>query len=332
MKKVAVVGFGFMGKTHAMNILKNKDLQLVAIVDKTIEAIDEGLQSKTDVFFTGIDRNLINKISRYSDFDDCLNSEQLESVHICVHTNLHFEMTKKALNHGLHVLLEKPFCLDISKGDELIRLSKEKGLLLMVAHVVRFMPPYQKLKKWIHDKTYGDLKFLSLKRFSGTPKWGEWKEKQENSGVSGGALFDLLVHDIDFATYVMRGTPDSIKSNIFPGRLSKHDYINAIWDYTAKNVTVVIEGGNVFHSDFPFQAGFQAQFDKASICYSSLKPEHIFVADDYHSEELPAGDLDDGYANEINYFYTCMVNNTEPVECTVESSLETIRICTIHST
>ena len=139
---------------------------------------------------------------KYSNLDDCLQSEDIDAVNICVHTNLHYEMTKKALLRGKHVFLEKPFCLDIKQAEELINLAEEKKKILMVGHVVRFMPPYRKLKQWIDSKEFGELKFLSLSRFCGLPGWGQWKEKSI-SGTSGGALFDLVIHDIDFANYVL---------------------------------------------------------------------------------------------------------------------------------
>ena len=53
MNKVAVVGFGFMGMTHTLNILKNKDLKLVAIVDVNPELIEKNLHSKGGNFSTG---------------------------------------------------------------------------------------------------------------------------------------------------------------------------------------------------------------------------------------------------------------------------------------
>jgi len=46
MKKIAVIGFGFMGITHAMNILKNKDLKLVAIIDAYPALIEKNLNAK----------------------------------------------------------------------------------------------------------------------------------------------------------------------------------------------------------------------------------------------------------------------------------------------
>jgi predicted dehydrogenase len=329
MEKVAVVGFGFMGMTHALNILKNADLKLVAIVDKNRETIEKTLIDGGGNFSTGnIDPAVLNNIKVYSDFDECLKHEELDAVHICVHTALHYEMAKKALLYNKHVFLEKPFCLDIKQAEELIQLAEEKKKILMIAHVVRFMSPYQKLKQWIDSKEFGELKFLSLSRFSGIPGWGQWKDKQVTDN-SGGALFDLVIHDIDFASYAL-GLPSEIKCNYLSGGLSHHDYISAMWRYSDKKTAVKIEGGNTFHSSFPFQAGYMAQFDHASILYTSLKGDIIRIADDNSLTEVPAGDAGAGYYNEIAYFAHCIKNNTQPYECMPASSLDTIQLCYNH--
>jgi predicted dehydrogenase len=329
MKRIAVAGFGFMGMTHALNILKNKDLRLVAIVDTDISLIEKNIDAKGGNFSTGnIDKKDLASIHKYSSFDECLNSEDLDAISICVHTNLHYELTRKALLHGKHVFLEKPFCLDIKEGEELISLAENKKKILMVGHVVRFMPPYQKLKQWIDSKEFGELKFLSLSRFTGLPAWGQWKEKHVK-GTSGGALFDLVIHDIDFAGYVL-GLPSEIKCSYLPGEFSKHDYISAMWSYKNKNVHVKIEGGLTFHSNFPFQAGYMAQFEKASVLYTSLKGEVIVIADDQSVKEVPAGDAGSGYYNEIAYFTECVINNSQPAECMPASSLQSIQLCYNH--
>lgn len=329
MKRVAVVGFGFMGMTHTLNILKNADLQIVAIVDKNPETIEKNLLARGGNISTGnIDPALLKNIKIYSNFDECLQNEELDAVHICVHTDLHYEMAKKALMHDKHVFLEKPFCLDIRQAEELITLAEQKKKILMVGHVVRFMSPYQKLKQWIDSKEFGELKFLSLSRFSGVPGWGQWKDKQV-IGTSGGALFDLVIHDIDFASYVL-GLPSDIKCSYLPGGLSEHDYISAMWSYQDKNVKVKIEGGNTFHINFPFQAGYMAQFENASILYTSFKGDIIQIADDNSIKEVPAGDAGAGYFNEIAYFVNCMENNTQPAECMPASSLQSIQLCYNH--
>ena len=330
MKNVAVVGFGFMGMTHALNILKNDKLRLAAIVDKDLEGIEQKLTSPTGNFSTGnIDPGQLASVNKYRDLAECIEKEQLDAVYVCVHTDLHYPLAKQAMEAGLHVFLEKPMTLDMALGKELIELAEKKGLIFMVGHVLRFMSPYEKLKKWVDEGTYGKLKFLSMTRFSGVPAWGQWKEKQKAFGSSGGALFDLLIHDIDFTQYIL-GKPDEISSLYFPGVLSDYDYISAFWSYNDRDIRVKIEGGNTFHSQFPFQAGYMAGFGRASILYTTLNGDVIRIATDDKVEEVPAEDGGDGFYNEDDYFARCITEGRKPVKCMPESALETIRICYEH--
>lgn len=330
MVRVAVIGFGFMGIVHCQNILKNKNMELLAIIDTDVNSVAKKINDPTGNFSTGeTDVERMKKIPVYQSLKACLNKHQLDAVHICVHTNLHYEITKQALNTGLHVLLEKPFVLNTEEGEELIRLAKKKSRILMIAHVVRFMSPYKKLIELIRSKEFGELSFLSLSRFSGIPNWGQWTEKQKDFGSSGGALFDLVIHDIDFAAFIL-GLPDKINSSVLPGKLSPYDYLNASWEYSSKNVVVKIEGGNIFHSQFPFRAEFVAAFEKASISFSSSDADFIYVHNNEERKKLPANDLGDGYYNEIALFAESITRGMLPEQYSPESALETINLCYRH--
>lgn len=330
MLKVVVVGFGFMGMTHTSNILNNSKVQLTAIVDKNPDNIQNMLNSESGNFATGaIDVSDFSRIRTYSDVATCLKSENPDICVIAVHTNLHYELAKIALEAGIHVFLEKPFCLDLEQGRELIEISRVRNKILMVGHVVRFMPAYKMLKEWINSGEFGDLEFLSLSRFSGIPSWGQWKERQKEFGSSGGALFDLVIHDIDFAQWVC-GNPEKINSICLPGKLSNYDYVSAHWKYSKSNLHVKIEGGNSFHPKYPFHAFYTARFHKASIYYSSNEPENILVATDSGTQLVPAGDANDGFFEEFDYFANCIINNNKPERCAPESALETMKICYRH--
>ena len=161
MLNTVVVGFGFMGMTHTSNILKNPKVQLRAIADKNPDNIQVRLNSKSGNFTTeAIDAGDFSRIKTYGDTAACLKVENPDLCVIAVHTNLHFELAKMALDEGIHVFLEKPFCLDVDQGLELIELSRKKNKILMVGHVVRFMPAYQMLKQWIDSKEFGDIEFV----------------------------------------------------------------------------------------------------------------------------------------------------------------------------
>lgn len=331
MIKVVIVGFGFMGRTHAGEILDSSNLKLIAIVDENIDEILQRLnEEKGNLNIGSISAEMIQGTKLYHSLEECLEHEKPDSVHICVHTNMHYELAIMAMRKGINVLIEKPLCLDLKQGRDLIRITKETGLIMMVGHVVRFMPAYRQLKEWINNNQFGRLEFLYMTRVSGIPLWGQWRTKQTDFGSSGGALFDLLIHDIDFVIYALGKPPDEIRSTYLPGNLSNHDYISADWKYSDKKIHIRIEGGNTFHSAFPFRAGFIARFEKASVSYSTNKPEILIIADHDQIQTIDAGKPEHGFSNEIKYFYECIQNSAQPYECMPEDSLETLKTCYRH--
>ncbi|MDD8015282.1 MAG: Gfo/Idh/MocA family oxidoreductase [Acidobacteriota bacterium] len=330
MKKVAVVGFGFMGITHALNILKSGRLDLKAIVEKNPSMVARNLESGLGNIATGgIPADAVRNLPVYTSIDDCLDREDLDALHICVHTRLHYSMARKALERGKHVLLEKPLALDIKEGRELIALARNNGLVFMVAHVVRFMPAYALLKEWIDAGTYGPLEFLSLSRLTGIPAWGEWKSNPQVRASSGGALFDLVIHDIDYMQFAM-GQPETIDGRVLPGCLSEHDYLSARWEFKNPGRTGIIEGGYIFHRRFPFDSRFIAKFSEASVFYGTHEPRTIRVAGDDRLDQVELGDPADGYMGEILYFADCLEKGRWPERCSPESSLRAIELCYAH--
>ncbi len=329
MKNAAVVGFGFMGMTHARNIMKLNGLHLSAIVEPHSALFSGAAPVKSGNINTGDSpAGEFESVSKYADLDKCLDSEDIDAVIICVHTGLHYEMAMKSLDRGKHVFVEKPFCLDIRQAQEIIDLSGQKDRILMVGHVVRFMSPYRLLKEWSDNETYGKPEFLHFWRFCGVPVWGQWKE-EKTVKASGGALFDLVIHDIDFASHIL-GIPDDIRSVSLAGQQSSHDYISAIWNYRKRGINVRIEGGNIFHGSFPFSAGFTARFERASIHYNSSCGNEIIVSDDGEVRKISAGDPGAGYYDEMSYFSDCIENDQLPGKCTPESALESIKLCYKH--
>jgi predicted dehydrogenase len=325
--RTVIAGFGHMGKTHARNILMSETMTLTAVVDSRPDALTAMQEGNIE---TGSpDTDALAGIRLYPSLEDCLKAETVDLAYICVHTPAHYEMAMKALQHGAHVFVEKPFVLNIDEGIALTEEAKRCRRLLGVAHVVRFMPSYVKLKELFVNRTYGELQFISLSRFSGTPGWGDWVKWRTRYGETGGALFDLVVHDIDFLHYML-GTPETVKSVCFPGVLSLHDYVCAFWHYKGREWRVKVEGGNTFPSPFPFEASFKAVFEKAAVVWNSNNRLELKIINDESMETVPLDSPNEGYRQEGLYFADCILHNREPESCSAESSLETIRICRRH--
>jgi len=67
----------------------------------------------------------------------------------------HYPLIKRALEAGLHVLVEKPFVTEMDQAEELVTLAQEKKLVLMVAHQFRYFPSYQLLRKFLSEGKIG---------------------------------------------------------------------------------------------------------------------------------------------------------------------------------
>ena len=325
--RIAVIGFGFMGKTHAKNIINSDLMELSAIVEKNIDGIT---QVSGNINTGDINPEVLGKIDKYSNLDDCLEKKELDAVFICVHTLLHYEIAMKCLQRGLHVFIEKPLVLKEEEGESLIAEAENRNLKLAVGHVVRFMPAYAKLYELYKTGVYGKLNFISLTRFSGVPGWGDWGKRREDFGSSGGALFDLVIHDIDFLQYLL-GMPDMVDSVCLPGTLSNHDYVSALWRYEDNNIYVKVEGGNIFHSQYPFEATIKAVFDNVSVAWSSSNEQEMKVADNDVIRIIQLDDANEGYTIEGELFAKSIVNNDSNIGAIADSALDTIRLCHKHS-
>jgi predicted dehydrogenase len=323
---VAICGFGFMGATHARCLAGLSQVRLRAIADKDLVNLQSA--GRGGNLATTVSELSLDGVSLHTDMEEVLAMPEIDAVHICLPLHLHEEWTRRTLNAGKHVFLEKPMLLDPSRGPGLIDLARRKGLIVMVGHVVRFMPAYRKLKAYVTGGELGSLEFLLMQRWTGVPSWGMWKDP-ESRRTSGGGLFDLLIHDIDCVRWLL-GTPSHIQSSVFAGPVSDHDFVSAVWRYEG-GPSAVLNGGFAFHARLPFESGFVARFTNATVAFDSARPGVLNIAgaqdlDTVNLEEDPL----DGYRREIEYFLTCVSSGRWPEECSPESSLEAVELALRH--
>ena len=108
MQRFVIAGFGFMGKTHANNILDHPGTQLIAIVDLDPEkALGSLGQGSGNLDAVGLTRERISDIPTYTSLEACLSREKPDALILAVHTDLHYSLALQALEAGIHVLVEK---------------------------------------------------------------------------------------------------------------------------------------------------------------------------------------------------------------------------------
>lgn len=324
--KVIVIGFGMMGRTHIKQVLNHPCLELSAIVNRTID-LEYAYNKKENSNLVKLDLEVLKKVPVFNNLEECLIEICPDIAIITLPTYLHCKTAELCLGHGAHVLCEKPFSLDCDEAAKIIALAKNKNRILMIAHCMRFAPPCIRLKEIFDSGRLGKLSLLKLRRISGMPGWGSWTDEKVQD-TWGGALFDLLIHDIDYANHLL-GPPDVINA---PKELIEtfgNRYVCSTWQYSDGTI-VLLEGGNCFPVSFEFENNFTAKFEYGTVYWSNKNPQELNLYNDDGLEKLDLSGMACAQASQINYFTDCVMKNISPVKCLPEDSLMAVKICKQH--
>lgn len=198
--EVAIAGFGKGARIYNAPVISSvPGLKITRLMTNSSENIKA---AKKD----------FPKAEIVSDYDALLTGEDINLVVITAPNHLHAEMTEKALKAGKHVVVEKPFTSTSKEAEKLIKLAKEKNLILSVHHNRRWDSDFLTVKKLLTEKKLGEVVEYEahFDRFRNFVKEG-WKEKKENPGS--GILYDLGSHLIDQAL-VLFGTPTEVFADL----------------------------------------------------------------------------------------------------------------------
>ena len=207
MLRVAVIGLGKMGVSHLAIINAHPDVKVVAVCDSLGYALD--ILNK----YTGI--------STYSDFDKLLAQVELDAVVIATPSRFHAPMVTAALNKGLHVFCEKPFCLDPDDADRLAALAEEKGLVNQVGYHYRFVGAFQEMHRLLAAGAVGKVSHVLAEAYGPVvlkPKGSTWRTQ---SSEGGGCLYDYAAHPLNLLNWFF-GQPIAVSGSVL-GRIFSRD-------------------------------------------------------------------------------------------------------------
>ena len=314
-KKVIICGFGFMGQTHAANIFNSDKLTLAGVVDSTPKDQIKPVSGNID---TGsFDWSQLDTVPFFTTVSEAISKCEFDAVVISSPTPFHASLAVECINNGKHVFLEKPLCSTLSEAKSISDALDGKDLVFHVGHCLRFFPEYSYLKTVCADGRYGKLKHLELLRRTGVPTWGAWKEKDTSLGSVSGPVFDLNIHDVDFALHLL-GEPEKVTAQ-------KTSYADKIfetdWSY-AGDISVKISGGFAPQSAYPFRAGYTAVFEKATLEFNTMAATSLILSTDEKSEAVnlePA----DGYQLEMESFARAL-HGEETAYCSLSEAAQAI--------
>jgi predicted dehydrogenase len=241
-------------------------------------------------------------------------------VDICLPTHLHERVAVMALAAGKHVLVEKPMALDGAGADRMIDAAERHGRVLMTAQVVRFIPPYRAAADILRSGRLGPVRAAIFRRRCAAPAWSAWLADPTQSG---GGVFDLLIHDIDFCLQVF-GKPEAVTASGYEDLAHGVDWILAQFWYPSIGA-VALSGGWHHPAAYPFSMEFTVVADGGTLEFNSAgAPLAEYGADGcQHAVEVSATD---GFRAELEYFLECARRGQKPLACPPEESAAAVKL------
>lgn len=186
LMKLAAIGCGYWGPNLIRNFLEIQQCSLEAVVDLDWDRL------------THVRRRYPN-IPLVTDDRDKLYKMDLDAVVISTPPGTHFEIVKESLEHGLHVLVEKPLATGADEARELIEIAAARGLVLMVGHTFEYNAAVHELKRAIDRGELGRIHYIDAVRVG----LGLFNPKLN-------VIWDLAPHDISILIHLLGEYPETV--------------------------------------------------------------------------------------------------------------------------
>ena len=250
--KIGLIGAGDIGGVHAEAWAKLDDVEFCVAAGRNPDRASALASELGATLYDGVDAML----------DDA----SVQGVDICVPNPLHREFAERAFAAGKHVMCEKPIALALEDADAMMSAADRAGKVLFVAHVLRFWPEYARTREWVAEQGADNVLLITARRLvsvlAATPGTGRWRHDPK---MSGGAVIDLQIHDIDWFNWVL-GDPVRVHAQ---GLRSPDGAISHVWtsvDY-ACGARAFVEGSFMFKGN-PILMDFRVLSQDASVEYT----------------------------------------------------------------
>ena len=190
--KGGIIGLGKMGISHAAIVSPHPSVEMVAVCDTSTIVMD--------VF------RKFSRVRLYNDYTKMIENESLDFVVIATPTRFHYTMVKHALEKGINVFCEKPFCMNTHEGMEIKTLADQKGLINQVSYHNQFVGTFMEMKRLLKAGVLGDLVHFTGEAYGSVitnDKGGTWRSDPKEGG---GCLLDYASHVINLIQ-VLVGKP-----------------------------------------------------------------------------------------------------------------------------
>jgi UDP-2-acetamido-3-amino-2,3-dideoxy-glucuronate N-acetyltransferase len=230
MTSIAVIGVGYWGR----NLVRN--FSALGVLAGVCEPAEAG---------RAMVRETYPGVAVHDQPGAVFADSKITGVVIATPAEMHGALARQALEAGKHVFVEKPLCLDVDEAAQLKELADEKGLVLMVGHLLLYHPAFRRLMEIVRDGRLGKLRYIYSNRLS----LGKIR-REEN------ALWSFAPHDISMilqlagdmprrvaasgAHYLTDGVADTTLSHLaFDDNLQAHIYVSWLHPFKEQKLVVV---------------------------------------------------------------------------------------------
>jgi len=319
MLRIGLIGLGGIGRYHLARYPWVSEARVVAVADVRAEAL------RVDAAIGELFEVPPEHVRWYSDYHELIARGEVDAVDICLPTFLHREAAVAALEAGLDVLCEKPMALTLEDCDAMLEAAEGAERLLMIAHCIRFWPEYRHLAELHESGAAGRLQSLQLIR-QGRRPGGDNATWMADARRSGGAIFDLHIHDVDFV-HSLLGLPDRVYAQGVrdPGETGGYSHVAAALDY-GPNLAVSVAARWVAPR-LPFSARYEASFEDAYLSFdSSHQPTLTVYRADGDAPEYPELSSPDAYVGELRYFAQQVLRGQRATRCLARDSRNSVAL------
>lgn len=303
MLNIAVIGGGYIAQNHIEAIKKIEIANLAAVIDVNSD-VGTSVAKKYGCRY-------------FSNLQEADAAVPIDVVELCVPTFLHEKLCLEAAKAKHHVFCEKPVTFTLDSFDRMLAACRENGVHFMVGQVVRWWPEYIRFRKEITDGTIGDLRMIYEKRLCQHPQWSKW---HTDPAKSGGGLYDLNIHDIDYL-YSLFGKPKTVYATGWKSETGcwNHVITSLTW---SDNIKAVVETSMSMTGNWPFSLELRATGSAGTLSYQL--DAGVNINDGEQKSRMnwyPAGSdaiypvavqQDDMFEMELREFYESILEDREP--------------------
>lgn len=212
---IGILGAGRIAITMANTVNGMDDVKLYAVASRDLERAEDFARE-------------YNVEKAYGSYEEMVKDENVDLVYVATPHSHHLEHIKLAADYGKAILCEKAFTMDAKEAIEAYAYAKEKGVLLAEAMWVRYMPMTTTLKELLASGRIGDVVGLTANLGYSIMH----KERILRPELGGGAILDLGVYTLNFATTVLGDDVKKIDSTVVMHEtgVDRQEFITLIYE------------------------------------------------------------------------------------------------------